>query len=56
MDDNNQSEDECQHYPETQNLMEEGKKDDTVAEEKLCRVGWQVKHICTTGLLAYMID
>ena len=42
-----ESEDEEKHYLETQNLIDQGNKKKVVEEEKLCRVGWQVKNCFT---------
>lgn len=33
---------EGNHNPETQNLIEQKRKEEEQEEEKLCRIGWQV--------------
>ena len=43
MNNNNESDDDEDNVPETQQLFANEKKKDIEDQEKLCRIGWQVR-------------
>ena len=49
MDNNNESDDDGDTAQETQKLFETQKQEDDQDQEKLCRIGWQVKYITMDG-------